>query len=87
MYIMVAQPSPQKNSMFQTKIVVLHGIYSVSHIIRYIYLVVSTHSKNISQIGSFPQVGLKIKNIWNHHPDIYIYINTTTHVYNMTSFS
>ena len=32
-----------------------------------IYLVVSTHSKNISQIGSFPQVGLKIKHIWKHH--------------------
>ena len=33
-------------------------------------LVVSTHLKNISQIcqiGSFPQVGVKIKNIWNHH--------------------
>ena len=28
-----------------------------------------THLKNISQIGSFPQVGVKIKNIWNHHPD------------------
>ena len=27
---------------------------------------VSTHLKNISQIGSFPQVGVK-KNIWNHH--------------------
>ena len=30
---------------------------------------VSTHVKNISQIGSFPQVGVKINNIWNHHPD------------------
>ena len=29
---------------------------------------VSTHLKNISQIGSFLQVGVKIKNIWNHHP-------------------
>ena len=28
---------------------------------------VSTHLKNISQIGSFPQVGAKIKNICNHH--------------------
>ena len=25
--------------------------------------------KNISQIGSFPQVGVNIKNIWNHHPE------------------
>ena len=23
--------------------------------------------KNISQIGSFPQVGVKTKNVWNHH--------------------
>ena len=27
---------------------------------------VSTHLKNISQNGSFPQVGVKIKNNWNH---------------------
>ena len=32
------------------------------------WLVVSTHLKSISQMGSFPQVGVKIKNIWNHHP-------------------
>ena len=31
------------------------------------WLVVSTHLKNISQIGWFPQVGLKVKNVWNHH--------------------
>ena len=31
--------------------------------------VVSTPLKNISQIGSFPQVGLKIKIIWNHQLD------------------
>ena len=24
--------------------------------------------KNISQIGSFPQIGMKIQNMWNHHP-------------------
>ena len=30
---------------------------------------VSTHLKNISQIGLSPQVGVKIKNIWNHQPD------------------
>ena len=27
----------------------------------------STHLKSISQIGNLPQVGVKIKNIWNHH--------------------
>ena len=31
------------------------------------WLVVSTHLKNISQMGSFPQVGVKIKNIWKNH--------------------
>ena len=31
------------------------------------WLVVSTHLKNISQIGSFPHIGVKIKNVWNHH--------------------
>ena len=33
-----------------------------------IKLVVSTQLKNISQIGNLPQVGVKMKNIWNHHP-------------------
>ena len=38
-------------------------------------LVVSTHLKNISQIGSFPQIELKQKHHWNHHLIcIYIYI-------------
>ena len=33
--------------------------------------------KNISQIGSCPQVGVKITNIWNHHPDdIFPFIKT-----------
>ena len=32
------------------------------------WLVVSTHLKNISQIGNLPQIGVKIKHIWNHHP-------------------
>ena len=38
---------------------------------------VSTDLKNISQIGSFPQVGMKIKNIWNSEPDniLYLYIH------------
>ena len=33
------------------------------------WLVVSTHLKNISQNGSFHQIGVKIKNIRNHHLD------------------
>ena len=32
-------------------------------------LVVSTPLKNISQIGNLPQVGVNIRNIWNHQPD------------------
>ena len=30
------------------------------------WLVVWTHLKNISQNGSFPQIGMNIKNHWNH---------------------
>ena len=30
------------------------------------WLVVSTHLKNISQIGSFPQIKVNMKNVWNH---------------------
>ena len=33
-----------------------------------IWLVVSTHLKNISQMGNLPQIVVKINNIWNHHP-------------------
>ena len=33
-----------------------------------IQLVVSTHLKNISQNGNLPQIGVKMKNFWNHHP-------------------
>ena len=36
---------------------------------QYHWLVVSTHLKNISQNGNLPQIGVKIKNLWNHHPD------------------
>ena len=31
------------------------------------WLVVSIQLKNISQNGNLPQVGMKIKDIWNHH--------------------
>ena len=39
------------------------------------WLVVSTHVKNISQIGSFPQIGMKLKSIRNHH--LVYYTHTT----------
>ena len=30
----------------------------------------TTHLKKYArQLGSFPQIGVKIENIWNHHPD------------------
>ena len=35
--------------------------------VNHIYLVVSTHLKNICQDGNLPQIGRKIKHIWNHH--------------------
>ncbi len=31
----------------------------------------TTHLKNISQNGNLPQIGVKIKNVWNHHLDIH----------------
>ena len=51
------------------------------------WLVVSIHLKNISQIGSFPQIGMKMKHIWNHHPNNDGHI-TWHHVdvFNKTSF-
>ena len=39
------------------------------------WLVVSTHLKNISQIGSFPQIGVKIKTCFKPPPrkELYVY--------------
>ena len=35
----------------------------------FLYLVVEpTPLRNINQNGNLPQIGVKIKNIWNHHP-------------------
>ena len=47
-----------------------HGCLGVKNIGDEIWLVVSTHLKNINQIGSFPQVEVKIKNVWNHQLEI-----------------
>ena len=52
------------------------NFFSKHHCIRLHTLtrvVVSTHLKNIRQIGSFPQVEVK-KNIWKHDPAITLYI-------------
>ena len=38
-----------------------------------LWLVVSTHLKNMSQTGNLPQVGVKIKNVSNHHLDLGLY--------------
>ena len=35
----------------------------IPKVLPFFWLVVSTHLKNIRQIGSFPQVGVKIKTI------------------------
>ena len=35
-------------------------------------LVVSTPLKNISQNGNLPQIGVNIKNIWNHRLDLHV---------------
>ena len=39
--------------------------------INHLWLVVSAHLKNISQNGNLPQIGVKIKNLWNHHLDLH----------------
>ena len=63
-----------KQDMWKKNITPHASCYFALTTIYLILLVVSTHLKNISQIGSFPQVGMKIKNISNHHLVIYIYI-------------
>ena len=45
------------------------GVYFITFS-THIWLVVSTPLKNITQIGSFFQVGVNKKNIWNHQLDI-----------------
>ena len=40
--------------------------------LKQIWLAVSTPLKNMSQNGNLPQVWMKIKNIWNHQPEIMI---------------
>ena len=34
--------------------------------------------KYVRQIGSFPQIGMNIENIWNHQPDEYLVLTQTT---------
>ena len=42
--------------------------------------VVSTHFKNISKIGAFPQVGAKIKEKWKHHQVLAVSSNNIKHL-------
>ena len=42
-------------------------------------LVVSTHLHDISQNGNLPQVGVEIKNIWNHHLTYHLEQHNSTH--------
>ena len=41
--------------------------YETSQMFNQNWLVVSTPLKHISQNGNLPQIGVKIKHIWNHH--------------------
>ena len=50
-------------------------------------LVISTHLKHISQIGSFPQVGMNIKNLWNHHLAYYTEHTIESTCYDAAPFS
>ena len=53
----------------------IHYIINHSHChwMGLVYVVVSTHLKNISQFGSFPPpIGMNIKNVWNHHPVVFV---------------
>ena len=62
-----APPKPQKGKgSFSARdfAVIYQGVMLGSNLL----LVVSTPLKNISQNGNLPQIGMKIKNIWNHQP-------------------
>ena len=57
-----AAKKKQQSDTFSLNPGCLIGILSMVY-----WLVLSTHLKNISQIGKLPQIGVKIKNVWNHH--------------------
>ena len=50
------------------------------------WLVVSTHLKNVSKFGSFPQIGMKIKNSSNHHPEKMTIVLIKNHDLPMAAF-
>ena len=55
---------------FSTKVEKWDSFCQVWKYDKEILLLVSTHLKNISQNGNLPQIGMKINNFWNHHPEI-----------------
>ena len=59
-------PSHEKKTLLETPLQ-----HSGSLKLQSCLYIVSTQLKNISQIASFPQVGVKIKKLWNHHPVIF----------------
>ena len=63
----------QEGSIFIGTILVSGRVFTPLLEYKEVWLAVSTQLKNISQIGPFPQVpvGVKIKNIWNHHPVVF----------------
>ena len=42
-------------------------------------MVEPTHLKHLSQNGSFPQIGVNIKNHWNHHPEDFLLMSEKKH--------
>ena len=67
-----------RSSKCHTRMNVNDYLSRLLHSCKLYWLVVSTHLKNTSQIGSFPQVGVKINNIWNHH---LVYIGSTLQMF------
>ena len=80
--ISLSSPSPMGTNLANQRIWKMHALGAKGcegapvrpistkiffNIIDTIWLVVSTHLKNISENGNLPQIGMKIKNIWNHH--------------------
>ena len=57
-----------KNGTFLGINVEIWGIARNSASLFFWKLVVSTPLRNLSQHGNLPQIGVKIKHIWNHHP-------------------
>ena len=63
--------SPGKTCFLHLLISVQSNFWAVNPLLRSSSWWFPTHLKNISQNGNLPQIGMSIKNIWNHHPVIH----------------